>query len=140
MHRDRGLSEGGGAGQALGGLAGLRMRTGDYPQAAQLLEQALSIWRRLGDRSEETAVLNRTADVFLQTGEPCQALDRYRQALELARAVPNPLEEAHALAGAGRCAVALGLPTAPASFRLALEIFQRIGAAEATELAAAFAP
>lgn len=41
----------------------------------------------------------------------------------------------HALAGLGRCALAAGQPTqAAALLRQALEIFQRIGAAEAPEV------
>jgi hypothetical protein len=45
--------------------------------------------------------------------------------------------EAHALAGLGRCALGAGRPAeAEGTLRQALEIFQRIGAAEAAGVAA----
>jgi hypothetical protein len=55
--------------------------------------------------------------------------------LDLTRQIGSPLEEAHALAGLGRCALAADR-TAQAEDRLrqALAIFQRIGAAEAAWL------
>jgi hypothetical protein len=58
-------------------------------------------------------------------------------ALDLARAIASPWDEAHALAGLGRCALAAGHATqAAALLRQALEIFQRIGAAKAPDLLA----
>jgi Tfp pilus assembly protein PilF len=63
-------------------------------------------------------------------------LAHYQRALELARAVDSPLEQARALDGAGRCALDRGdTATAVTQLRQALEIYQRIGAAEATQLA-----
>ena len=60
----------------------------------------------------------------------------YQRALELARAVDSPLEQAHAFEGIGRCALDKGdTATAVTQLRQALEIYQRIGAAEATQLA-----
>ena len=61
----------------------------------------------------------------------------HQQALDLARQIGSALEEAHALAGLGRCARAAGR-TAEAEDRLrqALAIFQRIGAAEAADVSA----
>jgi len=55
--------------------------------------------------------------------------------LDLARAVASAWDEAHALAGLGRCALAAGhAAQAAALLRQALEIFQRIGAAEAGDV------
>ena len=52
--------------------------------------------------------------------------------LQLARAIPSPWDEAHALAGMGRCAMATGdTIQAQLLLRQAEEIFLRIGAAEA---------
>ena len=46
-------------------------------------------------------------------------------------------DQAHALAGLGRCALAAGRPAdALGDLRKALEIFQRIGAVEASNVAA----
>jgi hypothetical protein len=55
----------------------------------------------------------------------------------VARAIASSWDEAHALAGLSRCAMAAGHATqAEALLRQALEIFQRIGAAEAPDLLA----
>ena len=61
----------------------------------------------------------------------------HRQALDLAREIGSSWDEAHALAGLGRCALAAGRTAdAAADLRQAQEIFQRIGAAEAAGVAA----
>ena len=61
----------------------------------------------------------------------------HQQALDLARQVASSWDEAHALAGLGRCALAVGDPAeAEDDLRQALGIFQRMGTAEAAELAA----
>ena len=61
----------------------------------------------------------------------------HRQALDLAREIDSSLDEACALAGLGRCALAAGRTAdAVADLRQAWEIFQRIGAAEAADVAA----
>jgi tetratricopeptide (TPR) repeat protein len=55
----------------------------------------------------------------------------------MAREIDNPRDKAHALAGLGRCAQAVGhIAEAQACLKQALEIFQRIGAAEAPGVAA----
>ena len=110
---------------------------GDYPAAAQALEQALGIYRDLGDRGGEAEALNKRGTLHLVSGDPAQAEGCHRQALDLARAIDSSWDEAHALAGLGHCALASGHATrAEALLRQALEIFQRIGAAEAPGLRA----
>ena len=70
------------------------------------------------------------------TGDLAQAEGCHRQALNLARQIGSSWDEAHALAGLGRCALAAGHATqAAALLRQALEIFQRIDAAGATRAA-----
>jgi len=66
-----------------------------------------------------------------------QAGSCHQQALDLARQIGSSMDEARALAGLGRCALAAG-HTARADHMLqqALEIFRRIGAAEAAEVSA----
>ena len=69
------------------------------------------------------------------TGDLVRAEGCHRQALDLARAIASSWNEAHALVGLGRRALAAGHATrAAALLRQALEIFQRIGAAEAGDL------
>lgn len=61
----------------------------------------------------------------------------HQQALELARIIASAWDEASALAGLARCAIAAGqAPQAAALLRQAHEIFQRIGAAEALSVLA----
>jgi hypothetical protein len=61
----------------------------------------------------------------------------HQQALDLARQLGIALEEAHALAGLGRCAQAAGRAAeAEAGLQQALAILQRIGVAEAACVAA----
>jgi tetratricopeptide (TPR) repeat protein len=111
-------------------------RTGDYPAAAQALEQALGIFRDLGDRGGEAEALNESGTLCRVSGDLAQAEECHRQALNLARAIAS-WDEAYALAGLGRCALAAGHATqAAALLQQALEIFQRIGAAEAPDLPA----
>ena len=70
------------------------------------------------------------------TGDLAQAEGCHRQALNLARQIGSSCDEAHALAGLGRCTLAAGQATqAVALLRQALEIFQRIDAAGATRAA-----
>ena len=57
--------------------------------------------------------------------------------LDLVREIGIAWDEAHALAGLGRCALAAGrMAEAAGQLPQALEIFRRIGAAEAAEVAA----
>ena len=61
----------------------------------------------------------------------------HRRTLDLARTIGSPWDEVRTLAGLGRCALAAGHATqAGVLLRQALEIFQRIGAAEAPDLLA----
>jgi len=112
-----------GEANALHELGVVRYLTDDYPEAAQILQAALGIFRDLGNRLGEANALNYLGGV--------------RQDRGLARAVHSPREEARALEGSGRCALAVGQAAAAvAEFRRALVIYQRIGAAESTRLAA----
>jgi len=117
-------------------LGALRRITGDYSQAADLLEQALTIRREIGNRDGEAEILNHQGALLCTSGDLAKARERHLRALELARGVGNPLEEARALAGTGRCAMAMRIADGPADLRKALEIFRRIGAAEAVDLTA----
>jgi tetratricopeptide (TPR) repeat protein/transcriptional regulator with XRE-family HTH domain len=115
----------------------VRRMTGDYPAAAQALEQALDIYRDLGERGGEAEALNENGTLHRVSGDLAQAEVSHRRALDLARAIASSWDEGHALAGLGRCALTAGHATpAGALLQQALEIFQRIGAAEAPDLRA----
>jgi tetratricopeptide (TPR) repeat protein len=111
--------------------------TGDSPAAARDLEQALGIFRDLGDGGGQAEALNETGALHRLGGKLARAEGCHRQALDLARAIDSSWDEAHALAGLGRCALAAGRAArARTLLGQALEIFLRTGAAEAPGLAA----
>ena len=81
--------------------------------------------------------VNESGTLHRVSGDLAQAEGCHRQALDLARAIASSWDEAHALAGLGCCALAAGhAAQAEALLRQALEIFQRIGAAEVPDLLA----
>src|SRR5262245_54575985 len=93
--------------------------------------------RDLGNRDGEAETLNLAGTLRRASGDLRQAESCHQQVLDLARHIGNPWNEAHALAGLGRCALAGGhVARAEGWLRHALEIFQRIGAAEAAEVSA----
>jgi Flp pilus assembly protein TadD len=109
--------------------------TGDYPAAAQALDQSLDILRDVGDRCNEVEVLNERGTLHRVSGDLTSAVGCHQRALTLARTLASSPEEAHALAGLGRCAMAAGSTTrAEVLLRQALQIFQRIGAADVPDL------
>jgi tetratricopeptide (TPR) repeat protein len=126
-----------GQGNALCFLGVTRRLTGDYPGATEALEAALVILRDLGDRGGEAETLNEAGTLHRFRGDLDQAVAYHRQALDLARVIDSPWDEAQALAGLGRCALAADHPAdAQAALRQAAEIFRRIGAPEAADVAA----
>jgi hypothetical protein len=68
--------------------------------------------RRPGWRAE---ALNERGTLHRVTGDLVQAEGCHREALDLARAVAGPWDEAHALAGLGRCALAASHATQAAA-------------------------
>ena len=121
-------------------LGTVRQHIGDLPGAAEDLEQALGVFRDLGDRGGEVTVLNMTGTLQRTRGRLGLAETCHQQALNLARQNENSWDEAHALAGLARCALADGRAAEAKSGLLqALEIFQRIGADEARGISAELA-
>jgi tetratricopeptide (TPR) repeat protein len=122
---------------ALAPLGVVRRMTGDYRGAAGALGEALDISRAIGDRGGEAETLNETGTLHRARGAPGRAVRWHQQALALAREITSPQDEAHALAGLGRCALADGRQAdAIEPLRQARDILQRIGAAEAADIAA----
>jgi tetratricopeptide (TPR) repeat protein len=115
----------------------VRRLTDDYPGAARDLQKALGIYHDLGDRGGQVEALNEAGALSWARGDFGQARSFHQQALDLARQISSAWDEAHALAGLGRCYQAAGrIAEAEDGLRQALEIFQRIGAAEAAGVAA----
>ena len=109
---------------------------GGYPGAARDLDEALGSYRDISDRAGEAEALNEAGTLHRVCGDLRQAGSCHQQALDLARQIGSAWDEAHALAGLGRCALAAGHTAKAADMlRQALEIFQRTGAAEAADVA-----
>jgi tetratricopeptide (TPR) repeat protein/transcriptional regulator with XRE-family HTH domain len=121
-------------------LGVVRRMAGKYQEAAAALDQALAIYRDLGDRGGEVEILNEEGTLALIQGDLSRASDYHQQALDLAHAISVSWDEACALAGLGRCALAEGHAEEGRDLLCqAQEIFQRIGAAEARDLASELA-
>jgi tetratricopeptide (TPR) repeat protein/transcriptional regulator with XRE-family HTH domain len=131
----RGIGHRLGQANALCTLGSVRRLTGDYSAAARDLEEAIGIYRDIGERGGEAEAVNEAGTLYRICGDPRQARSCHQKALMLARQIGDSSDEAHALAGLGRCALAAGhVAGAENRLRQALEIFQRIGAAEAADL------
>jgi DNA-binding SARP family transcriptional activator/Tfp pilus assembly protein PilF len=118
-------------------LASALHASDDLPGAAEVLEQAQGIYRDIGDRLGEAEALNQAGTVNLTRGDPQQALACYQSALEITRDIDNQLEEARALEGTGKCAALLfAADTVDGALQQALDIYQRLGVADAARLAA----
>jgi tetratricopeptide (TPR) repeat protein/transcriptional regulator with XRE-family HTH domain len=124
------LGDRGGQAMSLCELGALHRQTGDFQRAEELLERALGIFEELDDTAE---VLNELGTLHQVSGDLDRAEACHRQALERAREVESQLDEARALAGLGRCAVAAGRTAdALAVLAEAHSIFTRMGVAEAS--------
>ena len=71
-------------------------------------QQALPLWRAVGDPSGEASTLNNIGKVYSDLGEKQQALEYYQQALPLSRAVGDRTNEARLLNNIGAVYSALG--------------------------------
>jgi DNA-binding SARP family transcriptional activator len=126
-----------GQANALAQLGSVGLLTGDYEAAARSLAEALDIHEGHGHRGGVAETLNATGNLHRLLGDIAVAIKSHQQALDLAREIAVPQEEARALTGLGRCAVATGdTPAAAALLREAHAIFERIGSAEAADIAA----
>jgi tetratricopeptide (TPR) repeat protein len=129
-----------GLADALHNLGVLRQLAGNIPAAAHDLERALSLYRAIDNRLGEAVVLNHIGVLLLERGDAVQAWIRHRLALRLAREAHSSLEEAHAHEGAAQCALHENdKDSAVMSLRQALQIYRRLGTAEAGQAAAKLA-
>ena len=118
-----------GQAHALNDLGLVQQETGDYPAAAASHQQALTLFADLGNRLGEAEALNRLGELAARTADTRRAREHHTQALGIARDLSAAPEEARALEGLGLSHLQDGHPgQAAAPLRLALTIYQRIGA------------
>ncbi|MFY4719906.1 cyclophane-containing RiPP biosynthesis TPR protein HaaT [Streptomyces sp. LaBMicrA B280] len=98
----RALGSHGGEAAALSELAVVRGMLGQRDEAVEAFGRSLEILRTLGDRCGEAEVHNNWG-TLLAPISPDAAREHFQRALEIAREVGSPLEEARASAGIERC-------------------------------------
>jgi CHAT domain-containing protein len=77
-------------------------------RAIEKYQEALALWRLLGDRRREADTLDGLGEVYAQLAQSSQALDYFNQALPLRRALGDRRGEAHALLHIGTSYLSLG--------------------------------
>ena len=117
-----------GQASALSDLGDVRRLTGDYPAAAQALEQALGIYRDLGDRLGQANALSDLGIVQVATGDYPAAAQALEQALGIYRDLGDRLGQANALSDLGIVRWATGdYPAAAQAQEQALGIYRDLG-------------
>ncbi|MFD9879930.1 BTAD domain-containing putative transcriptional regulator [Streptomyces alboflavus] len=86
--------EPGACAQALSDLAGHRFMAGRAGEALALNDEALDLWRALGDTSSVRRALNHRGLLLEGLGRHAESAAALRQALDLARGLDDPLSEA----------------------------------------------
>jgi len=118
----------------------VQRQAGEFAAAAVTLDQALGIYREIGDRRGQSDALNQLGALALDTGDAERARQLHAEALSLAREVASLVDEAGALSGIGRCLAATGKPDAARAHLIqALDIYQRINSPRAGEITAMLA-
>jgi tetratricopeptide (TPR) repeat protein len=116
-----------GEANALSDLGDVRYLTGDYPEAAQALQEALGIYRGIGDRLGEASALTELGIVRRRTGEYAGAAQALEEALGASRGIGGP-GEANALTELGTLRRLTGdYPAAAQALQEALGIYRGIG-------------
>jgi predicted ATPase/class 3 adenylate cyclase len=104
-------SDGGGPprARALTAAGALNARHGDVERGREQLEQALGLWRDLGDRDELASALDSLAwPLIYDAGDEHAALASFEEALEIRRELGDAAGETRALVGVAQVLVALG--------------------------------
>ena len=102
--------------------------TGDFPAAADILEQARAIYQRLGSQLGEASTLNELGHVSYRTGDYPTAASLLHQALAIYQQLGDRLGEAYALNELGivRC-LTDDYPAAAGLLEQAQAIYQDLG-------------
>jgi tetratricopeptide (TPR) repeat protein len=117
-----------GQANALTDLGMVHRLTGDFPAAAQALEQALSIYRDLGNRRGQANALGCLGDVRLVTGDFPAAAQALEQALSIYRDLDDRRGQANALGYLGPVWLGTGdYPAAAQALEQALSIYRDLG-------------
>jgi tetratricopeptide (TPR) repeat protein len=121
---------------ALANLSELWMLDDLYDDAFTILEKALQIVTHAGAKPEEIEIIEKLADTYIskyiadKEGENLSSAEKfYKKAIELARSLKMPLQEAIAIRGIGIVQAKKGDITASKkSFKKSIETLRRLGA------------
>ncbi len=103
-------------------------------------QQALALFREIGDRNGQANTLNNLGHVDLRQCRYEQATSHHRQALSLFREIGDRTGEAEALNGLGEVLLATGQPgQARHHWQEALALYTSLGAPEARKIRARLA-
>jgi predicted ATPase len=124
MHRQ--LGDRNGMATVINALAGQATKRGEYAQAQSYMEEALLIWKELGD-SRVVLGLSNLANIAKKHGDYALARATYERCLELFRSKADMRGMASALNGLGDVALAEGdYPAARRLYHDSLTRFQQI--------------
>ncbi|MFI0425157.1 tetratricopeptide repeat protein [Spongiactinospora sp. 9N601] len=128
LHLFTELGNAGAQGMALSHLGRAHRKRGDYVQAEACLTRALHLYTEIRNSSGLAEVHNDLGELLALSATTLQAYSHFRQALDIARSIGLPLEEARALEGIGRCHLQEAPPgDGVALLRQALSIYCRLG-------------
>lgn len=114
--------------QALTGAGTLAEAQGDFAAAIALHEEALSIWKGLGDTRGVSRAIENLAGIAADRGELARAEGLYRESLALCREIGDEQGAGHSLLNLGRLAWAAGKrDIAAALFDQSLAVLRRRG-------------
>ena len=88
-------------------------RSGPVRQVLPATQEGLGIYQDLGNRDDQITALNEAGALSRTRGDLGRAWSCHQQALDLARQIGSPLEEAHAAGRPGPCARPAAAPPRP---------------------------
>ena len=95
--------------RALTGVGALTARRGDAESGRRQLEEAVELWRELGDGDELASALDSLGwPLIYDAGDETSALAAFEEALEIRRELGDAAGETRALVGVCQVLVALG--------------------------------
>ncbi len=101
---------------------------GQHAKAMELLEQALCIFKELGDRAGQWATFHGLGNCYRSVGRYAKAMELFEQSLSMAKELGDRAGQAKALHGLGNCYESLGQSAkAMELFEQVLSIFKELG-------------
>lgn len=89
-------------------LGGCYLTLGQASTALESYQQALSLFKEVGNRSAKEVALSNLGFIYQELGQSAQALSYYQQALEVARAIGERRQEGKPLHSVGEVLSQLG--------------------------------